>query len=156
MGTNRPQGQTQGKETGRRFSDTERRPVCVCECLFRVSGVEDEARPLFQPPAGILPTPVYLLRGAAVGKSDPFGVNLHHHNDMTAILVVILDQITGADLLPARVGCLPLGQVPEDSVGAQDGPACTVAVADTVWSTTVGDVRAGIDGPGWVLFPQLG
>ena len=110
--------------------------------LLRVSGIEDEPRLLLQPPAGVLPAPVRFLGGAAVREGDGITGFAHHHDHMTAQIIVVFHQVSGAKLVPAGVVHPPPGEIAEGCVGAQGGPSGTVSAA------VVGPAAGGAEGRG--------
>ena len=65
--------------------------------------IEDEAGLFLQPPAEVFSAPVCLLGRAAVRNEQGVARPAHDHHHMATLVVVVLDQVADADLIPGGV-----------------------------------------------------
>lgn len=153
MGTNRRTGANTGKTRvapcGRRVP-----PICDCECLFRVAGIQRIPGLLLQPPLEVLPSPAGMVVETALRDLDVLIRFTDHNYHMAIAAVIVAEQIPGADLIPAWVVHPPPWEIAKRGVRTQRGPAGAVG-PPVVGPTAGGAIRRGVHCPGGVGFPEL-
>ena len=92
----------------------------------RVADVQRIPRLLLQPPFEVLPSPAGMVVETALGDFDVLICFADHNYHMAIAAVVIADQVTGADLIPAGAVDPPPREIPKRGIGTQRGPAGAV------------------------------
>ena len=114
--------------------------------LLRIAGVHGIPRLFLQPPFEVLPAPTGFVVQPALGDFDVFIGFLHHHIYVAAGTIVVVDQVAGADLIPAWAGDPLPGQSAEHGIGAEHRPARTVvAVAEWPVERIIGAIERTVN-----------
>ena len=129
-------------------------PICDCECLFRVAGIQRIPGLLLQPPLEVLPSPAGMVVETALRDLDVLIRFTDHNYHMAIAAVIVAEQIPGADLIPAWVVHPPPWEIAKRGVRTQRGPAGAVG-PPVVGPTAGGAIRRGVHCPGGVSFPEL-